>query len=130
VTAIPRTVKIKQNYEIVAWKWMRYSAIILIPLVWVHVLIQDILVGPHYITLDYVEKRWSMIGWQIYDILLLSFTFAHGMNGLRQIMVDHIHSRQARVMYGWFIFLAWVVITLIGGFAIIGAAHKHLVAFN
>ena len=127
---IPRTARIKQNYEIVAWKWMRYSAIILIPLVWVHVWIQDILVGPHHITLDYVEKRWSMIGWQIYDILLLSFAFAHGMNGLRQIMVDHIHSRRARMMFGWFIFLAWVVITFIGGLAIVGAAHQHLAAFN
>jgi succinate dehydrogenase / fumarate reductase membrane anchor subunit len=127
---IRRAVKIKQNYEIVAWKWMRYSAIILIPLVWVHVWIQDILVGPHHITLDYVEKRWSMIGWQIYDILLLSFAFAHGMNGLRQIIVDHIHSRRARMMYEWIIFLTWVVITFIGGFAIVGAAHKHLAALN
>src|SRR5688500_5523567 len=127
---IRRTVKIKPNYEIVAWKWMRYSAIILIPLVWVHVWIQDILVGPHHITLNYVEKRWSMIGWQIYDILLLSFAFAHGMNGLRQIIVDHIHSRRARMMFGWFIFLAWVVITFIGGFAIVGAVHKHLATFD
>lgn len=125
-----RTVEIKQNYEIVAWKWMRYSAITLIPLVWAHVLIQDILVGAHQITLDYVVKRWSMIGWQIYDILLLSFAFAHGMNGLRQIMVDHIHGRRARMLFGWVIFLAWVVITLIGGVAIISAAQKHLAAFN
>jgi succinate dehydrogenase / fumarate reductase membrane anchor subunit len=127
---IRRTVKIKSNYEIVAWKWMRYSAILLIPLVWVHVWIQDILVGPQHITLDYVEKRWSMVGWQIYDILLLSFAFAHGMNGLRQIIVDHIHSRRARMMFGWLIFLAWVVITFIGGLAIVGAAHRNLVGFN
>ena len=125
-----RTVKIKPNYETIAWKWMRYSAIILIPLVWVHVLIQDILVGAHQITLDYVVMRWSMIGWQIYDILLLSFAFAHGMNGLRQIMVDHIHGRPARMKVGQLIFLVWVVITFIGGFAIVGAAHKHLMALN
>lgn len=124
------TMNIKQNYEIVSWKWMRYSAIILIPLVWIHVLIQDILVGPHQITLDYVVKRWSMISWQIYDILLLGFAFAHGMNGFRQIMVDHIHSRRARLLFGWVIFLAWLVITLIGGIAIISAAQKHLAAFN
>ena len=123
---IPRTVKVKQNYEIIAWKWMRYSAILLIPLVWVHVFIQDLLVGPHHITLDYVGRRWSMIGWQIYDILLLGLAFAHGMNGLRQIMMDHVPSRRARMMYEWVIFFAWVVITLIGGFAIVGAAHKHL----
>ena len=125
-----RTVKIRQNYEIVAWKWMRYSSIILIPLVWVHVLIQDILVVAHDITLDYVGKRWSIIGWQIYDILLLSFAFAHGMSGLRQIIVDHIHSRRARIMCGWFILLAWFVTTFFGSLAIVGAAHKQLVVLN
>src|SRR5436190_22681471 len=125
-----RTVSIIPNYYFVAWRWMIYSSIILFLLVCVHVLIQDILVGPHLITLEYVVKRWSMIGWQIYDILLLSFAFAHGMNGLRQIMVDHIHGRRARIMFGWLIFLAWVVITFIGGFAIVGAAQQHLAKIN
>jgi succinate dehydrogenase / fumarate reductase membrane anchor subunit len=100
---ISRTVKIKTNYEIVAWKWMRYSAIILIPLVWVHVLVQDILVGPHHITLDYVVRRWSMIGWQIYDILLLSFAFAHGMNGLTTFTADQHEGESggSSSLYGW-----------------------------
>ena len=60
-----REVKIKQNYEHFAWKWMRYSAVALVPLVWIHVLIQDVLVGVHQINLNYVVLRWSMIGWQV-----------------------------------------------------------------
>jgi len=45
-------VNIKPNFENIAWKWMRYSAILLIPLVWIHVILQDILVGVHRINLD------------------------------------------------------------------------------
>ncbi len=125
-----RKITVKQNYEIFAWKWMRYSAVLLIPLVWGHVLIQDILVGAHQITLDYVIKRWSMLGWQIYDILLLAFAFAHGMNGIRQIMVDYIQNQQTRLLFEWAIFVAWILVTLIGGIAIIGSAQKHLSALN
>ena len=33
-----RRVKVKPNYDHIAWKWMRYSALLLIPLVWFHVI--------------------------------------------------------------------------------------------
>ena len=65
-----REVKTTQNYESVAWRWMRFSAILLIPLVWIHVAIQDVIVGVHAIDIDYVALRWANIGWQVYDILL------------------------------------------------------------
>lgn len=128
MAATIRKVKVEQNYEIFAWRWMRYSAVILIPLVWIHVLIQDILVGAHHITMDYVVKRWSMVGWQAYDILLLGFAFAHGMNGLRQVMLDYVHDKPARRVVEWVIFIAWIIITLIGGIAILAAAQKHMAA--
>ena len=35
----------QKNYETVSWKMMRYSAVALIPLVWIHVLIKDVIVG-------------------------------------------------------------------------------------
>jgi succinate dehydrogenase / fumarate reductase membrane anchor subunit len=69
---------------------MRYSGLLLIPLAWGHVLIQDVLVGVHRIDLDYVAMRWAMLGWRVFDFLLLAFAFAHGMNGLRQVLNDYI----------------------------------------
>ena len=88
--------KPKANYEAFAWKWMRYSGFLLIPLAWGHVLIQDVIVGVHAIDIDYVAMRWASLGWQVYDILLLAFAFAHGMNGLRQVALDFVHSEQGR----------------------------------
>lgn len=125
-----RTITPPKNLETTAWKWMRYSGVLLIPLVWIHVLIQDVLVGVHAIDFDYVVLRWSMIGWQIYDILLLSFAFAHGMNGLRQVANDFIQSKSAQKTAAWVIFVLWLVVSIIGAIAIIASASKHLAAIQ
>ena len=66
-----RRVKVRPNYDHVAWKWMRYSALLLVPLVWFHLILQDVIVGVHAMDLDYVAQRWANIGWRIYDALLL-----------------------------------------------------------
>ena len=117
-------VNIKPNFENIAWKWMRYSAILLIPLVWIHVILQDILVGVHRINLDYVALRWATVGWRIYDVLLLSFAFAHGMNGLRQVLNDYIHPPKWQRVISWLILLLWLTITAIGAVSIIGGVRR------
>lgn len=115
------------NFETTAWKWMRYSGVLLVPLVWIHVLIQDVIVGVHNIDVEYVlVERWSNIGVQVYDIALLAFAFAHGMNGLRQVSNDFFHSPKAQKIIATIIFVLWVVISAIGAIAIIAAAAKHL----
>jgi succinate dehydrogenase / fumarate reductase membrane anchor subunit len=121
-----RTVETPRNYESIAWKWMRYSGILLIPLAWGHVLLQDIIVGVHAIDLDYVLIRWANIGWQVYDTLLLAFAFAHGMNGLRQVVNDFIHNPKTQRVAAGVLFVAWLVISIIGGIAIVLAASNNL----
>lgn len=121
------TAKRGRTYESVAWKWMRYSSLLLLPLVWIHVLIQDVIVGVHAIDIDYVALRWANIGWQTYDILLLAFAFAHGMNGLRQVMMDFVHTDRARKNWSIAIFVGWLLISIIGAFAIIAGARPELV---
>ena len=41
---------------------MRYSAFLLIPLAWGHLILQDVIVGVHSIDLDYVAMRWDLRG--------------------------------------------------------------------
>ena len=100
---------------------MRWSGLALLPLVWGHVLLQDVIVGVHRIDLNYAAWRWSFIGWQIYDIALLGFAFAHGMNGLRYIVNDYVHNEGLKKTLNWIIFSAWLAITAIGGIAIFGS---------
>ncbi len=118
-----RKVRLPQTYDTIAWRWMRYSAILLIPLVWIHVLLQDVLVGVHQIDLNYVAMRWAILGWRVYDILLLGFAFAHGMNGVRQVMVDYIHAPTVRRVLSWLLFVVWLIITVIGAIALIGGVR-------
>jgi succinate dehydrogenase / fumarate reductase membrane anchor subunit len=111
------------GFESWAWKWMRYSGLLLIPLAWGHVLIQDILVGVHSIDLDYVALRWASLGWRVYDFLLLAFAFAHGVNGLRQVINDYIHQDSVHRNFTWFLFAFWLILSLIGAVAIIGGVR-------
>jgi succinate dehydrogenase / fumarate reductase, membrane anchor subunit len=121
-----RQVRVPQTYEAIAWKWMRYSAILLIPLVWVHVLLQDVIVGVHSIDSSYVALRWGMLIWQVYDILLLGFAFAHGVNGLRQVLRDFIRSPQVMRVVNVLLFVFWLIITLIGAGGIVMATRSIL----
>lgn len=114
---------LSRGFEITAWKWMRYSGLLLIPLAWIHVLIQDVLVGVHQIDLDYVAMRWASLGWRVYDFALLAFALAHGMNGLRQVLVEYIQGEKARRWMAWIVFAVWLVISVIGGAAIVGGVR-------
>jgi succinate dehydrogenase / fumarate reductase membrane anchor subunit len=118
-----RKVQLKPNYDSIAWQWMRYSAILLIPLAWGHILIQDVLVGVHQIDLNYVAQRWAFWGWRAYDFLLLAFAFAHGVNGLRQILSDYITNAKWRNIISWLLLVFWLVISLVGAVAIIGGVR-------
>lgn len=117
-----RTVqKPEPNFETRAWQFMRYSGILLIPLVWFHVLLQDVIVGVHEIDAEYVALRWDTLSVVIYDILLLTFTFAHGVNGLRQVLLDYIQGTTRRKWLSFFLLIFWLVISAIGAYAIIAS---------
>jgi succinate dehydrogenase / fumarate reductase membrane anchor subunit len=103
-----------------AWKWMRYTAFLLIPLVWIHSIIQALITGGYNLSLEYVHMRWLIMGWRIYDIFLLAFAFSHGTLGLRQILLDYIHGRKAHQIINWSLLIFWLFISIIGAVAIIG----------
>ncbi len=122
-TSRPVRVATPQNFETTAWLFMRYSAILLIPLAFFHIILQDVVVGVHNIEINYVQARWSLVAWRVYDVALLAFAFAHGMNGFRQVLMDYIRSESAFRLVSWILLLGWLAITVIGGIAIIGGVR-------
>ena len=52
-------------------------------------------------------------------ITLLGFAFAHGMNGLRQVLFEYIHSPKARRTLSVTLLVVWFAIMLIGALALI-----------
>ena len=121
-----RSVNIPGNLESIAWKWMRISALLLIPLVWVHTILQDVIVGVHAMDLTYVQFRWASVFWRVYDGLLLSFAFAHGVNGLRQVLFDFIYGERARRTLIILLFVFWLAVTLFGLIALVGGVNTPI----
>ncbi len=113
-----------KTFDTYVWQFMRWSGVLLIPLAWMHVVLQDVIVGVHAITIDFVALRWATLGWRIYDIALLGFAFGHGIFGMRTVVNDYVHSKQWNQALHWFHFIAWLVITAIGAVAIIGGVAK------
>jgi succinate dehydrogenase hydrophobic anchor subunit len=106
------------------WQFIRWSGVLLIPLVWIHVAIQDVLVGVHAIDLDFVALRWATWGWRLYDIALLAFAFGHGMLGLRNVVNDYVTRPAWNRRLKWVMLAGWVVITAIGAVAIVGGVLR------
>lgn len=111
------------NFEQFAWKWMRYSAFLLIPLVWFHSILQALITGGHNLSLEYVQRRWMFVGWQVYDILLLAFAFSHGVNGLRQVLLDFVRPPAGRRLVNGLMFVFWLVLSAIGAIAVVGGVR-------
>jgi succinate dehydrogenase / fumarate reductase, membrane anchor subunit len=118
-----RRVKPPRNYDMIAWRWMRYTGFLLIPLVFIHVALNDVILGVHEIDIGVVERRWATVGWRLYSASILAFAFAHGMNGLRQVLDDFIHSHRNRQIVGWVLFFGWLIITLMGAIALVGGVR-------
>ena len=119
-----RYATLRPNLEIMVWKYIRLSAILLVPLVWIHTIINTLIVGAENISLDLVAARWSTIAWRVYDILLLTFAFSHGVSGLRQVLLDFASSTTSRKALNALMLCFWLVLSIIGATGIIGGIGK------
>jgi succinate dehydrogenase / fumarate reductase, membrane anchor subunit len=115
----PEQVQVKKTFDQVAWTWMRYSAFLLIPLAWGHLILQDVVVGVHNMDLSYAAERMANLGWKVYDIFLLGFAFAHGMNGLRQVLRDYIRNPKSFQAVSYLLLVVWFIVTLAGAIALL-----------
>jgi succinate dehydrogenase / fumarate reductase membrane anchor subunit len=123
MTTQAKSLPASRTIEKFSWIWMRLSALFLIPLVWIHSIIQSLIVGGQNLSLEYVQMRWAILGWRVYDIFLLGFAFSHGIFGLRQVLFDYIKPEKWRKVTNWALLAFWLLITVIGAAAIIGGVR-------
>lgn len=80
------------RFEVLAWKYMRWSGVLLIPLAFGHLAIMHVINSVYVVDYHWViEKRWALLGWRLYDAFLLWFAGLHGFNGLRTVINDYAH---------------------------------------
>ncbi|MFN2136985.1 MAG: succinate dehydrogenase, hydrophobic membrane anchor protein [Candidatus Promineifilaceae bacterium] len=113
-----RKVHIQSNFERTAFMFMRLSGIALLVLAVGHMMLQHVLNSSTNLTIQFVAEQWRSYGWKIFDILLLAFAIPHGVNGLRNILEDYVHSETAMKWIN-ILLLVFVVATLLwAGYAI------------
>lgn len=113
-----RSVTIQSNWERNAFMFMRLSGIALLILAVGHMMIQHVLNSSTNLTIMFVAEQWNSWGWKTYDLLLLAFAIPHGVNGLRNVLEDYVHSETA-VKWINIVLIVFVIATLLwAGYAI------------
>lgn len=119
----------QNRFETLMWKYMRWSGFLLIPLAFGHLAIMHVINSVYEI--DYVwviERRWAMLGWRLYDAMLLWITGIHGFNGLRIVINDYVH--QPRLNKGLKVGSIGLLtlVFILGTIALIGAPAQPIIS--
>ena len=118
----------RNNFERVAWLFMRYSGLALIFLALSHWGLQHVFASVHDLTLQTTIDRWGAVGetanftiwfWRAYYALLLGLAMLHGLNGLRQVAYDYMHIRP---LYYGFMGVSTILIAIVSLAGIIALA--------
>lgn len=87
-----RKVEVESNRDRYAYLFMRLSGVALLVLAVGHMVLQHVLNSSANLTIQFVAVQWNSWGWKAYDIMLLWLAIPHGINGLRTVLLDYIHS--------------------------------------
>jgi succinate dehydrogenase / fumarate reductase membrane anchor subunit len=110
----------RSSFEQWAWRYMRWSGVLLIPLAFGHLLIMHIINSVY--TIDYhwvITTRWAFVPWRLYDAGLLWFAGLHGYNGLRIVIKDYVTSPVTKqILYAATVIVA-IGILVVGSLALV-----------
>lgn len=62
----------------------------------------------------FVQLRWHSVFWRTWDWMLLSLALVHGVNGLRNVVLDQVPSPGARVSTGIFFYVLGFALFVLG----------------
>ena len=104
------------SFEAAGWVFMRVSGVVLVILVLGH-LYANLIYPPNgvkSITFAFVAGKWSSLGWQLWDLLLLWLAMIHGTNGMRTIINDYAERNATRLTLKVLVLVAFVVVVVLG----------------
>ncbi|HEY8425386.1 MAG TPA: hypothetical protein VIK73_05145 [Limnochordales bacterium] len=89
------------SLELYSWLFMRLSGLLLVFLALGHLAIMHVIHSVEEIDYDFVAARLAgPLGtlWRTYDLLLLALALLHGLNGLRVVIDDYVHTPRWRAV--------------------------------
>ncbi|MCL4465385.1 MAG: succinate dehydrogenase [Chloroflexi bacterium] len=106
----PRTT----NFELWSWLFMRVSGALLLILLLIHLAIMHVTQPIENVNFAFVAARWASPLWRWYDLVLLGLGWVHGLNGVRVVMDDWIHSPGWRLTLTALLWLIGFILLVIG----------------
>ncbi len=105
----------KGNFELYAWLFMRFSGVVLVVLIFVH-LWANLIAGDGISGIDFgfVAGKWASPLWQIWDLTMLWLAMLHGTNGVRTIINDYAERNTTRMGLKGVLYTSAVVIIVLG----------------
>lgn len=105
----------RNNFEMLAWLYMRISGVVLVVLIFGHLFVNLMAGGGvHRIDFGFVGGKWANPFWQVWDLLLLWLAMLHGTNGIRTIIDDYAEKDKTRFWLKVCLFVAAAFIILLG----------------
>ncbi|GGH62635.1 succinate dehydrogenase hydrophobic membrane anchor subunit [Rothia aerolata] len=105
----------RNNSEMYAWLFMRFSGVLLVVLIFGHLFVNLMQPGGvHAIDFGFVGGKLANPFWQVWDLLLLWLAMLHGTNGIRTIIMDYAEKDRTRVTLKTILYLASAFILLVG----------------
>ncbi|HEV2404181.1 MAG TPA: succinate dehydrogenase, hydrophobic membrane anchor protein [Ktedonobacterales bacterium] len=115
-------------WETFSWWFFRVSGVGLVFLAIIHVLIVHVTHDVSATGYDFIAARYANPMWRVYDLLLLTLALFHGLNGLRIICDDYLHSRGVRLAVVSVLFFIAITFWLMGTMTIITFQPNHTIA--
>ena len=138
----------KQPSQIDAWMWtfMRWSGVLIVPLVFGHLAMMHVISGVFDITaadativgtgitntsgtaVQFVGERWDHLVagvavWRLYDGALLALVVIHGFNGLRYVVNDYANDKVLNRALNWVILFGAVALIILGMAALLAGVE-------
>jgi succinate dehydrogenase / fumarate reductase membrane anchor subunit len=107
------------GFETFSWYFFRVSGIALIFLAIIHLLLNHVTTDVSCTSFQLVEIRYANPFWRLYDWLLLTLGLLHGMNGLRVVVDDYVHSRGWRLSLQSLLAIVTLVFFMLGTITLI-----------
>jgi len=86
-------------FETFSWYYFRISGVLLLVLVLLHLFFMHVQTDVACTTYAFVAARYANPLWRLFDWLLLTIGLTHGMNGLRVLIDDYVHTPGRRVLF-------------------------------
>ncbi|MBI4437017.1 MAG: succinate dehydrogenase [Candidatus Omnitrophica bacterium] len=80
------------GFELQSWVFMRFSGLCLLFLALWHFAIMHLIHPIESLNYEFVAGRYRHFGWRLYDLSMLLLALLHGLNGVRILIDDYIHS--------------------------------------